>query len=124
MTTVMIKPLRTYEDRGELRRRNGKAYSAPAWLAKDLALQGLCEVMDGKAAVAVLDLSIKHAGRGKWVVIDAAGEPVGEFSGTKEEAAEELARLVAEAGGGVAESDAETKTPAIPVITSDTGDQE
>ncbi|GFM73741.1 hypothetical protein PSCICL_47330 [Pseudomonas cichorii] len=98
MTDVMIKPLRTYEDRGEIRRRNSQPYPAPDWLAKELKDSGLCEVVQGQSAVAVLDLSIKNLSRGKWVVVDGSGEPVGDFSGSKDEATVELERLVAAAG--------------------------
>ncbi|WP_190424185.1 hypothetical protein [Pseudomonas typographi] len=36
-----------------------------------------------------------HKGNGKWVVVDAAGESVGDFSGNRDEAAAEVERLVA-----------------------------
>ncbi|GFM48969.1 hypothetical protein K5D38_05080 [Pseudomonas cichorii] len=106
MTDVMIKPLRTYEDRGEIRRRNSQPYLAPAWLAKELKIKGFCEVVQGESAVAALDLSIKNLSRGKWVVVDSSGEPVGDFSGTKEEASAELERLIAASG--------ESESPDLP----------
>ncbi|WP_431482246.1 hypothetical protein [Pseudomonas solani] len=36
----------------------------------------------------------KHKGAGKWVVIDVHGAQVGAFTGTKDEAAVEVARLL------------------------------
>ncbi|MBD1553629.1 hypothetical protein [Pseudomonas typographi] len=46
MTGVTIKPLRTYEDRGEIRKRGGEAYTAPSSLAKELEARGLCEIVE------------------------------------------------------------------------------
>ncbi|WP_438307253.1 hypothetical protein ACIZ1P_14305 [Pseudomonas guariconensis] len=37
----------------------------------------------------------KHKGGGKWIVVDAAGNQVGLFSGNQEEASAEAARLIA-----------------------------
>lgn len=44
----------------------------------------------GKAA-----FSAKHNGGGRFIIIDASGEKVGEFTGSKEEAEAEAARLLA-----------------------------
>jgi len=47
-------------------------------------------------APAVAAFAAYHVGAGKWGVKDAAGERVGEFVGTKEEAIAEAERLIAE----------------------------
>ncbi|MGP5331944.1 hypothetical protein [Pseudomonas helleri] len=49
----------------------------------------------GKAA-----FSAKHNGGGRFIIIDASGDKVGEFTGSKEEAEAEAARLLA--GGQIA----------------------
>lgn len=49
----------------------------------------------GKAA-----FSAKHNGGGRFIIIDASGEKVGEFTGSKDEAEAEAARLLA--GGQIA----------------------
>lgn len=49
----------------------------------------------GKAA-----FSAKHNGGGRFIIIDASGDKVGEFTGNKEEAEAEAARLLA--GGQIA----------------------
>jgi len=51
----------------------------------------------GKAA-----FSAKHNGGGRYIIIDAGGGKVGDFTGNKEEAEAEAARLVA--GGQIAPS--------------------
>lgn len=40
-------------------------------------------------------LSVKHHGAGKYIVVNASGDRVGDFSGTKEEAEAEAYRLAA-----------------------------
>lgn len=50
MADVLIKPLRSYEDRGKVRKRNDDPYPAPQSLAKELMQQGLCEIV-GEAPV-------------------------------------------------------------------------
>lgn len=98
MTEVMIKPLRTYEDRGEIRRRGGAPYPAPSSLAKELVSLGLCALLEKPAATEAepIAVAIKELGRGNWVLVDADGSRVGEFSGVKKAATEELARLLEE----------------------------
>lgn len=49
----------------------------------------------GKAA-----FSVKHNGGGRFIIIDATGDKVGDFTGNKEEAEAEAARLLA--GGQIA----------------------
>ncbi|WP_338791117.1 hypothetical protein [Pseudomonas sp. AE27] len=41
------------------------------------------------------DFKAKHKGGGKWIVVDAEGNQVGEFSGKQEEANAEAERLIA-----------------------------
>lgn len=55
----------------------------------------------------------KHKGGGKWIVVDVHGAQVGDFSGDKDEAAAEVARLLA--GGLPLVSD--EPAPEIPVQT-------
>jgi hypothetical protein len=40
-------------------------------------------------------LELKQLGHGNWIVVDAAGDQVGSFAGTKAEATAEVSRLVA-----------------------------
>lgn len=49
----------------------------------------------GATATPAAAFKAKHKGGGKWIVVDAAGNQVGAFSGNQEEANAEAARLSA-----------------------------
>ncbi|WP_430317151.1 hypothetical protein [Pseudomonas sp. p1(2021b)] len=49
----------------------------------------------GATATPAAAFKAKHKGGGKWIVVDAAGNQVGAFSGNQEEANAEAARLIA-----------------------------
>jgi hypothetical protein len=45
MSDLLIKPLRSYEDRGTIRNIDNEPYAAPVWLAKELEQLKLCEIV-------------------------------------------------------------------------------
>jgi hypothetical protein len=45
MSDLLIKPLRTYEDRGTIRDVDDDPYPAPKWLAMELEQLKLCEIV-------------------------------------------------------------------------------
>jgi len=55
----------------------------------------LTSVSLGAANAPVAIFKAKHKGGGKWIVVDAAGNQIGAFSGNQEEANAEAARLSA-----------------------------
>ncbi len=72
MTEVSIKPLRTYEDRGVIRRPRDGAYLAPKALASELSALGLCELSASETAQSG-EAKEKAAGRVKKASTAAAG---------------------------------------------------
>lgn len=46
MSEVMVKPLRSYMDRGVIRKAGGAAYPISAHLAKQLEARGLCCIVE------------------------------------------------------------------------------
>ncbi len=46
MTDVQIKPLRSYQDGGQIRTARSPAYAVPLRHAKQLEARGLCAILD------------------------------------------------------------------------------
>lgn len=102
MSDLLIKPLRSYEDRGTIRNIDNEPYAAPVWLAKELEQLKLCEIVgevDGeknKSEGAGQGYKLQKKGQ-KWVVVDNEGAQVRNFIGKRDEAEAEISRLVAAA---------------------------
>lgn len=89
---------------------NGRLYEAGETVVLELDSPGSnLKPVKGKAALPVQstantntdisDYTAKHNGGGRFIVVDKGGERVGEFTGTKDEAETEAARL--NAGGEI-----------------------
>ncbi len=48
MSEVMVKPMRSYMDRGVIRKAGGAAYPVSAHLAKQLEARGLCCIVEAE----------------------------------------------------------------------------
>lgn len=48
MSEVMVRPLRSYMDRGVIRKAGGAAYPVSAHLAKQLEARGLCCIVEAE----------------------------------------------------------------------------
>jgi hypothetical protein len=89
MSDLLIKPLRSYEDRGTIRNIDNEPYAAPVWLAKELEQLKLCEIVgevDGeknKSEGAGQGYKLQKKGQ-KWVVVDNEGAQVGNFIGKRD----------------------------------------
>ncbi|SFY16394.1 hypothetical protein SAMN04244547_04262 [Azotobacter vinelandii] len=46
MSEIMVKPLRSYMDRGVIRKAGGGEYPTPAHLARQLEARGLCRIVE------------------------------------------------------------------------------
>lgn len=92
MSDLLIKPLRAYEDRGTIRDVDHEPYPAPQWLAKELEQLKLCEIVSEVASDQASEMKLAKKGQ-RWIVVDAAGDQVGDFIGKREEAEAELVKL-------------------------------
>lgn len=89
---------------------NGRLYEAGETVVLELDSPGsnlkpvkskaaLPEQSTAKTSTDAPDYTAKHNGGGRFIVVDKGGERVGEFTGTKDEAESEAARL--NAGGDI-----------------------
>jgi len=127
MADMLIKPLRAYEDRGTIRDVDNEPYAAPVWLAKELEQLKLCKIVGevGGTGVSTPDsanatsaLKIVKKGQ-RWIIADVYGAQVGDFTGKREEAEAELAKLLAAAGSDADEpQQSAAHTPAVEVPVS------